>query len=398
VCAVGLISGTSMDGIDAAAVEITEGPRLRIALRAHLTYPYPQPVREALLALCRMDEGGALAACRLHMVLGEVFAEAALTVIAQAGWQPDEVALIGSHGQTTVSDMTDSTLAGWRSYSTQQLGHPAVIAERTGITVVADFRARDIAAGGRGAPLVSLLDLALYGEPGRPRALLNLGGIANVTLLPASLDPTLVIGFDTGPANMPLDAVMRLTSDGRDRYDPDGINAASGTVNTELLERLLAHPFVRAPPPKATGSEDFGEAFAAALLTAHPELSRADLLATLSCFAARSVADAIRQWFPGEGAPAEVLASGGGTHNGALMNHLASALAPSPLRTLDTIGGQVDAKEAMLFALLGYNTLRGRAGNLPSVTGAAHPVPLGSVTPGRLGLDLAPVLITRSGK
>jgi anhydro-N-acetylmuramic acid kinase len=218
-----------------------------------------------------------------------------------------------------------------------------------------------------------------------------------VTLIPASLDPEQVVGFDTGPANMPLDAVMRLTSGGRERYDPDGVNAASGTVNAELLDQLLAHPFVQAPPPKATGSEDFGESFATALMAAHPELSRADLLATLSCFAARTVAEAIRDWFPGGDTPVEVLASGGGTHNRALLDHLANALAPIPLRTLDTIGGQVDAKEALLFALLGFNTLRGRAGNLPAVTGAAHSVPLGSVTPGRLGLDLAPVLLTRGG-
>jgi anhydro-N-acetylmuramic acid kinase len=392
VRAVGLISGTSMDGIDAAAVEIAEGPPLRVALREHLTYPYPQPVREALLALCRGDGGGALAACRLHMVLGELFAEAALAVIAGAGWQPGEVALIGSHGQTTVSDMTDSMLEGRRCYSTQQLGHPAVIAERTGITVVADFRTRDIAAGGRGAPLASLLDLALYGEAGRPRALLNLGGIANVTLLPSSLDAALVVGFDTGPANMPLDAVMRLTSGGRERYDPNGLNAARGTVDGELLHQLLAHPFLQAPPPKATGSEEFGEGFAAALLAAHPGLARADLLATLARFAAEAVAEAIRRWFPGGEVPAEVLASGGGTHNQALMDHLTRTLSPIPLRTLDALGGQVDAKEAVLFALLGYNTLRGRQGNLPSVTGAAHAVPLGSITPGRLGLDLAPAL------
>jgi anhydro-N-acetylmuramic acid kinase len=149
---------------------------------------------------------------------------------------------------------------------------------------------------------------------------------------------------------------------------------------------------VRSPPPRATGSEEFGEAFAADLLAAHPGLARADLLATLARFAAEAVAGAIRRWFPGGEVPAEVLASGGGTHNAALMDQLARALAPVPLRTLDAIGGQVDAKEAVLFAMLGYNTLRGRAGNLPSVTGAAHPLPLGSITPGRLGLDLVPIL------
>jgi anhydro-N-acetylmuramic acid kinase len=385
---IGLISGTSMDGIDAVAVDLFEEPSLRVVPRAYLLHPYPPEIHAALVAVCRADAGSALLACRLHMVLGEIFAEAARVAIAQAGWTPDEVLLIGSHGQTTVSDMTDGRLAGWRSYSTQQLGHPAVIAERTGITVVADFRARDIAAGGRGAPLVSLLDALLFGAPGRSRALINLGGIANVTLLPADGDMSRVIGFDTGPANMPMDAVMRLTSDGRERYDRDGALAARGTIDAELLTRLLRHPFVVSPPPKATGSEDFGDQFAADLLASYPRLSRADLLATLARFAAEAVAAGIHTWYPGGAMPDEVLVTGGGVHNRALMANLVAALAPAPVRPLAAMEGVVDAKEAILFAVLGYITLRGSAGNLPSVTGAAHPVPLGSITPGRLGLDL----------
>jgi anhydro-N-acetylmuramic acid kinase len=331
------------------------------------------------------------------MVLGELFAQAALAVIGRAGWRTEEVSLIGSHGQTTVSDMTEDTMAGFRTYTTLQLAHPAVIAERTGITVVADFRARDIAAGGCGAPLVPLVDTLLYARPGHARALLNLGGIANLTLIPAknprgellrAPDPTLVIGFDTGPANMPLDTLMRLTSDGAQAFDPDGRHAAAGTVDGGLLEWLLAHPFLRRPPPRATGSEEFGEAFVQQLLAEHPHIGRDDLLATLVRFAALAVAGGLRRWFPGGETPEDVVASGGGTRNRTLMRELASALAPIPLRTIHEIGGQSDAKEAVAFAVLGYLTLRGRAGNLPSVTGAARPVPLGSVTPGRLGLDL----------
>jgi anhydro-N-acetylmuramic acid kinase len=386
--AVGLISGTSMDGIDAVAVEIDEGLSLRAAPRAYLLHPYPPEIRAALATVCRDEAGSALLACRLHMVLGEIFAEAAQAVIAQAGWLPEQVLVIGSHGQTTVSDMTEARLAGRRSYATQQLGHPAVIAERTGITVVADFRARDIAAGGRGAPLVSLLDALLFGAPGQARALLNLGGIANVTLLPADGDLSRVVGFDTGPANMPMDAVMRFSSDGREHYDVDGAIAASGSVDQALLQRLLLHPFVVAPPPKATGSEEFGEPFAADLLASYPDLSRADLLATLAQFAARATATAIRRWSPNGILPRDVLVSGGGVHNRTLMAALSQALAPIPLRPLAERGDLIDAKEAILFAILGYLTVRGRAGNVPSVTGALHPVPLGSITPGRLGLDL----------
>ncbi|HWE63613.1 MAG TPA: anhydro-N-acetylmuramic acid kinase [Chloroflexota bacterium] len=393
VRAVGLISGTSMDAIEAAAVEIDDGSSLRVQLRAHCTVPYPSEVRAGLLALCRADDGRALDASRLTMVLGELFADAAQMAVARAGWRAEEVHLIGSHGQTTVSDMTDGTLAGRRTYATLQLAHPAVIAERTGITVVADFRARDIAAGGRGAPLVPMLDVLLYAVPGRARVLLNLGGIANVTLIPASNDPAQVIGFDTGPANMPLDALMRLTTQGSETFDRDGGHAAQGRVDQDLLCSLLAHPFVQALPPKATGSEDFGEAYVARLLAEHSGLSRADLLATLARFAAEAVAAAIRRWFPNGEQPDDVVASGGGIHNATLMGYLTEALAPIRLRTLDEIGGQAGAKEAIAFAVLGYLTLRGRAGNLPSVTGAAHPVPLGSITPGRLGADLLGALL-----
>jgi len=321
------------------------------------------------------------------MVLGELFAEAALAVIEQAGWNPDQVHLIGSHGQTTVSDFGESsTLAGYRAFSTLQLGHPAVIAERTGITVVADFRARDIAAGGRGAPLAPMLDSLLYGAPGQARVLLNLGGIANLTFLPASGDPAAVIGFDTGPANMPLDLLVRRWSGGRDAYDRDGALTSGGQVIESLLARLWQHPFVAQPPPKATGSEEFGEAFIAQVLTWAPNASHADVLATLAEFTAETIDDAITRWFPGSDPLLDVVASGGGTHNPALMARIRTAVAPTPLRTLDEIGGDVDAKEAVLFAVLGYLTLHGQAGSLPSVTGAKRPVPLGSITPGALGV------------
>jgi anhydro-N-acetylmuramic acid kinase len=385
--AIGLISGTSMDGIDAAAVEISQSPQLQVTLRASSSTHYPPEIRDALSAVCRVGAGLALEACRLNMVLGELFAQAALHTIEEAGWRPEEVHFIGSHGQTTVSDLVDSSvLGGFRAFSTQQLGHPAVIAERTGITVVSDFRARDIAAGGRGAPLAPMLDFLLYSLPGRPRVLLNLGGIANVAFLPASAKAAEVLGFDTGPSNMPMDLLVRRLTGGAEAYDRGGRRAAHGRVDQVLLDRLLAHPFITALPPKATGSEDFGESFVEAVIAQAPDLSADDLLATLAQLAARSVADAVSRWFPGGVAPVDVVASGGGTHNETLMRYLAAALEPIPLRTLDQLGGHVDAKEAVLFAVLGYLTLQGMAGSLPSVTGAGHEVPLGSITPGRLGL------------
>ncbi len=385
--AIGLISGTSMDGIDAAAVEITQNPRLQVMLRASSLTPYRAEIRDALAAVCRVGAGLALDACRLNMVLGELFAQAALRTIEEAGWRSEEVHFIGSHGQTTVSDLVDSSvLGGFRAFSTQQLGHPAVIAERTGITVVSDFRARDIAAGGRGAPLAPMLDFLLYSLPGRPRVLLNLGGIANVAFLPASGIAAEVVGFDTGPANMPMDLLVRRLTGGAETYDRGGRRAAHGNVHAALLDRLLAHPFILASPPKATGSENFGEAFVDDLIAQAPDVPIDDLLATLAQLTASSIADAVSRWFPGGATPADVVASGGGTHNAALMRRLTAALDPIPLRTLDEMGGHVDAKEAVLFAVLGYLTLRGTAGSLPSVTGAGHGVPLGSITPGRLGL------------
>ena len=392
--AVGLISGTSMDGVDAAAIEVELGEPLRVTTHAFLTQPYPAPVRDELRALCHGAEGSAHAVCRMHMVVGEIFAQAAQAVLHNAGWSSDQVAVVGSHGQTTVSDMTDGSLAGFRTYSTLQLGSPAVIAERTGMTVISDFRARDIAAGGRGAPLAPMLDAILYMQPGLSRALLNLGGIANITLLPASGRLDEVMGFDIGPANMPLDAVMRLTSGGTETYDHNGDYAARGRVDPTLLDHLLAHPFVQQEPPKATGSEEFGDEFVAALLAEYTELPRNDVLATLVRFAATSVRDALRRWSPEGRMPTEVLVSGGGVHNRAFMDALADGLGPVPVRPVAEGGNaltdvHVDAKEAVLFALLAILTVQGQPGNVPSATGATHPVVLGSITPGRRTYDLA---------
>ena len=384
---VGLISGTSMDGIDAAAIELTDPPLL-VELRAFLTVPYPPEVRARLLALCHGEEGRAIEAARLDMVLGTLFAEAALQAIEAAGWRPADVTAIGSHGQTTVSEMGEETIDGRRAYATLQIGNPAAIAEATGIVVASGFRGRDIAAGGRGAPLVPYVDYLLYRRPGRALALLNLGGIANLTLLPASGDPAAVLGFDCGPANMPLDAAVRLASDGARSYDRDGALAAAGVVDRVLLARLLAHPFLALPPPKATGSEAFGEPFVADLRREYPHLGLEDLLATLVEWAALSVADAVHRFAPAGDLPEAVLVGGGGLHNRTLLARLRAALDPIPLQPVDNAGGHADAKEAVAFAVLAYLTLRGRPGTLPSATGARHPVVLGNITPGAGDWDL----------
>jgi anhydro-N-acetylmuramic acid kinase len=259
------------------------------------------------------------------------------------------------------------------------LGEPAVIAERTGCTVIADFRPRDMAAGGQGAPLVPFVDFLLFSEPGVTRAVQNLGGIGNVTYLRAGGTAAEVLAFDTGPGNMTLDAAVRRVTDGQQAADLEGRLARMGRVIPELLAELLADPYLAQPPPKSTGRERYGEPFVAALWDRG--VRGADLIATLTAFTAASIADAYRRWLPGP--VDEVILGGGGARNPVLVERLTAALAPAQVRRHADLGIPDDAKEAIAFALLGYETLHGRPANLPSATGASHSVLLGTIVPGR---------------
>lgn len=360
----GLISGTSLDGIDAALVEGGAAPRLRLAR----TLPWDPALRAACLELSQegrpasLDELGAL-----DTRIGDAFAAAALALLDEAGVAPSAVRAIGSHGQTLRHRPHGP------APFTLQVGNPALIAERTGITTVADFRRRDVAAGGHGAPLVPAFHAAVLGAPGEDRAVLNLGGIANLTLLPAT-GP--VRGFDTGPANGLMDAwCLRHTGRG---YDADGAWATSGRVDAALLARLLAEPWFALPPPKSTGRDQFHLAWLTAALGDAPRRPE-DVQATLCALSARTVAEALRAAQPGT---TRVIACGGGVHNAALMAALAAELGPAvTLEDSAAHGLDPDAVEAMAFAWLAERTLAGLPGNLPAVTGAAGPRVLGAVFP-----------------
>lgn len=370
---VGLLSGTSADGVDAALVRVRgHGLDTRVEPLAFVTVPYSEPVREAVLALPRGRVGDL---CRMNFVLGERFAEAALRVLDAAGVSPRALDLVGSHGQTVYHvPRSPGDVA-----STLQIGEADVIAERLGVPVVSDFRTRDIAVGGEGAPLAAYLDFLLFRRPGAARALLNLGGIANVTLVTDA--PEEVVAFDTGPANMPLDECVRVLTRGKESFDRDGRMAARGRVDENLLAKLLEHPYLAKRPPKTTGRETFGREFVLPLLRAKGTNRGVDVLATLTAFVARSVHDAFREFVFPRVRPSEVVVSGGGVHNLTLLAHLRRLFGRIPVVPLDEAGIDADSKEAVLFAVLANETIHGIPDNLPAATGARWPVVLGKISP-----------------
>lgn len=380
----GLMSGTSADGIDVAIVEISgQPPRLDWQLRHHMTLPHPAGLRQAILESMRPEGSGVDRLCHLNAVLGEHFAAAALAGIEQAGLTTDQVGLIGSHGQTVWHAPQGSPPA------TLQLGEAAVIAERTGITVVSNFRARDVAAGGQGAPLVAYVDVLLFGDRSQVRAAQNIGGIGNVTFLPPQNDVALKpFAFDTGPGNVLLDETAAYLTAGEWSYDRDGVLATDGEVDDGLLDWLLEHPYLKRRPPKTTGREEFGHSLAREIWrrAGQQGIGAATLMATLTAFTAETIARAYDAYLPHR--PEVVIVSGGGARNPALMDRLAGVLAPARLLRCEELGEiglpafSGDAKEALAFAILAYESWHGRPGNLPAATGAGRPVVLGQVTPG----------------
>lgn len=374
------MSGTSLDGIDAALVEVEGASEDDVSARlVHaVTLPYDEARREAIHAA--IVAGTAEALCGLHAELGEWLAEAALRVCAEAEVGLHSVDAIGSHGQTVWHRPPSAENRG----ATLQLGDPATIAERTGRPVVSDFRARDVAAGGQGAPLVPWVDRLLFSDARGPRALQNIGGIGNVTRVPARGSDEPVFAFDTGPGNALIDAAVELATGGRHAFDRDGALAARGEVDDALLADLLRHPYFSAPPPKSTGREEFGRPFVARLVEAVlPEGDRdwLDLVATLTELTARTIAGAYARWITPRGVR-EVVVTGGGARNPTLVGRLRALLDPLPVVDGGTLGIDPDAKEAVAFALLAWAHLRGIAANVPEATGAAGPRVLGSLTPG----------------
>jgi len=370
---IGLMSGTSYDAIDAAAADLDrDGDTLVLTPRGVLSRPYPPHVRQSIEATLPPATTSMEQVCRLDTLIGQEFA--ALAAQADAELCDGAADLVVSHGQTVYHWVEDGQVLG-----TLQLGQPAWIAERTGLPVVADLRARDVAAGGQGAPLVSAFDVLWLGaRPGTPVAL-NLGGIANITVLASGSPP---VAFDTGPANALIDAGVRHATGGRADYDVDGALAARGRVDEDLLARLLTEPYYARPAPKSTGKELFSLPYLlTALAGAAP--AAADLAATLTELTARTVADAVLAC-----GGTEVVAAGGGTRNPTLMARLAAALGGVPLGTTADLGVPTAAKEAYAFAVLGYLSVHGLTGTVPSCTGARHASVLGSLTPGRAPLTL----------
>ncbi len=361
---IGLMSGTSLDAVDAVLVELTN---TECQLQQALSLPIPGEIRRQALSLLSPGENELARIARLDVQLGRLFAEAAGKLLAQAKLQASDIRAIGSHGQT-LRHLPDGPFP-----TSMQIGDPNIIAETTGITTVADFRRRDMAAGGQGAPLVPAFHAAILRSEKENRALLNIGGIANLSLLPA--DPAQpVTGFDTGPGNGLMDAWIEHHR--QIPMDENGDWAAGGQIDEPLLERLLDDDYFRQPPPKSTGREYFNLHWLEARLSACPNRSPRDVQATLAELTARSIARAIREQAPGY---SRVLLCGGGVHNAHLRRRLAAALPGCRISSTADAGLDPDWVEAMAFAWLAKQTLEGRPGNLPSVTGARHGVILGAV-------------------
>lgn len=380
---IGLMSGTSGDGVDAALVRIDPpdegGVRPKVTTLAYETHPYDAEVKAELFPLFDVETARVDAICAMNVRLGEVFAAAVRRVADRARVPLEQVDLIGSHGQTIhhLPPRSQGTCG-----STLQIGEPSVIAERTGVHVVSNFRARDMAVGGQGAPLIPFADWLLLGRPGSRLAVQNIGGIGNVTVLPASDRLDEVIAFDTGPGNMVIDGLVRRLTGGEQHMDRDGLIALSAEPDAAWVDELLTHPYFALEPPKSTGREEFGEPFAQAMWEEglRRSLPPESIVATATLLTARSIHDQyLRYVLPG-GAIDAVVLGGGGAHNPALVGMLAGLFHPTPILTHEELGLSTDAKEAIGFALLAWATWIGMPANVPGATGAQAPRVLGSIT------------------
>lgn len=360
--ALGLMSGTSGDGVSAAIADFKDHS---FKLIAYQTFPYPKLIRKKISLALQLKTSEI---SQLNMELGELFTGAALKIIKRSKISPKKIAVIGSHGQTIYHGPTD------RARSTLQIGEAAVIAARTGISVVSDFRPMDVALGGEGAPLMPYFDFFFYGN-GPVRALQNIGGIANVTIVGRRIHP---IAFDTGPGNCLIDLAMQKITKGKLSHDPQGNWSAAGLIDTSLIWRLMRHPYFKRRPPKSTGREEFGEGFLKKhfgdLLVKRPK----DALATLTFFTALTIHNAVAHFSPQ--APQEIIVSGGGAFNLTLMRHLKELFGPTKVWTMEEFGIPNQAKEPIAFAFFGLRALQGKPNHLPQTTGARKSAILGKIT------------------
>jgi anhydro-N-acetylmuramic acid kinase len=379
----GMMSGTSADGIDVALARISGAPpKLNAKLLGCTAVKFPTAVRKEILRVAEQQPISAGELSQLNFRLGELFADAALAACRKFKVSPKKIALIGSHGQTIFHQGRAILYFNSTTASTLQIGEPSVIAARTGITTVGDFRPADMALGGQGAPLVPFADYALYRHPKLGRVSLNLGGIANITVLPAAAKPSQVFAFDTGPANMLIDALVAHFSRGRQRFDENARLASLGRSIPALLNELMKDPYLRLSPPKSTGREYYGHAFVKNLLALgrrHGAKSN-DLIRAATLFTALSLVDALNRFVLRKTKIHQIIISGGGTHNPLILGQLAALLPGIEIVVSSQFGIREDAKEALAFALLAYETFHERPSNLPSATGARGPAILGKIS------------------
>ena len=373
----GVMSGTSADGIDVALVRLMgRGFRTRLELLAHKAFPYPAPVRRKVLAAMNAKSASVADLARLNFLLAELYSDAILATQRSARLKCE---LVGCHGQTLYHQGDAQLFLGRKLAVTWQTGEGSLIAERIGVPVVSDFRPADMVAGGKGAPLVPFLDYVLYRHRRRGRIVQNIGGIGNLTAIPARAKPEQVVAFDTGPGNMVIDALAERLL-GR-RYDMDGKVAAKGEPIERVIHQVLASPFFWQKPPRTAGREQFGDDFVTWFQRRCGKASKEDMLATATALTARTIATSVEMVMK-RGKYRDYVVSGGGAKNPTLMRMIEEQLAPMKLRvqTTEDLGLPVDAKEAVAFALLAYQTWRRQPGNIPSATGAKRPAILGKVS------------------
>jgi anhydro-N-acetylmuramic acid kinase len=378
----GMMSGTSADGINVALARIGGAPpRLQAELLAHTAVKFPPAVRKEILRVGEQQDITAGELSQLNFRLGALFADAALAACRKFRVAPRRISLIGSHGQTVFHQGRPVKYLGRATASTLQIGEPSVIAERTGVTTVGDLRTADVAAGGQGAPLVPYADYVLYRHATLGRVSLNLGGIANITVIPAGAKPGDVFAFDTGPANMVIDALVAHFTKGRRRYDRNARLAMLGRGMPALVDELFRDPYLKLPPPKSTGREYYGREYAERLL-AMGRRHRAganDLIRAATIFTALSVIDALNRFVLPKHKIRQLIVSGGGAQNPLILGQIAAALRGIEIMPSSRLGVPEDAKEAYAFALMAYETLHQRPSNIPSATGATAPAILGKI-------------------
>lgn len=379
---VGLMSGTSVDGVDAALVKIKgSGLDTKVETIAFKNYPYDEQIRERIFQLFNPKQSTVDNICHMNFLLGEIFAKAALEIISEAGYKPEDIDLIGSHGQTIYHLPNPVYDYGYTIRSTLQIGEPAVIAERTGIVTVGDFRVRDVAAGGQGAPIVPYTEYIIYRDKNKNIALQNIGGISNVTIIPANAGVNEVFAFDNGPGNMIIDEVVVRITKGKQRYDKNGEMAKEGTVNNSLLEYLMDDKYFKQPLPKTTGREYFGSAYVDRLMEKAENMGirGKDLIATVTAFTAKSIAESYKYYILNKYRLDKVIIGGGGSYNKTLLSFIREYLEGIDVITQEDMGFNSDAKEAVAIAILANEAINGNKNNIPNVTGAKNPVVMGKL-------------------